>query len=305
MGVGNSRMKWPFLLLLSASLLGAAEAESVPYVRGAAVCLNGQGTPIFTEHADEPFPLLSVVKLPLAVAVLDKVDKRELDLEQGFDLTPAELNGETWSPLLKEHPQGGHFTLRELLAYCIAKSDNNACDILFRLAGGPSAVEEFFRRRYGENYGLIIVCGEDAFREDPTNMRSNTATPRALAMLLNDLYSSAHQSDNPLISKASASLLIEIMMQTHTGADRLVAACPPNAKLAHKTGSSGTHNGVTLAFNDVGILLLPNGSYASIVCLIRDSKEDTYTMNAAHAEVLQKTLKLLNSPNGISATDAK
>lgn len=305
MGAGNPRMKWPLLLLLSAPLLGAAEAEGVPYVRGVAVCLNGQGTPTLAEHADEPFPLLSVVKLPLAVAVLDKVDKGELDLEQGFDLTPADLDGETWSPLLKEHPQGGHFTLRELLEYCIAKSDNNACDILFRLVGGPSAVESFFRNRYGENYDLMIVCGEDAFRENPGNMRANTASPKALALLLNDLYAAAHQSDNPLVSKTSASLLLGVMMQTHTGADRLVAACPPNAKLAHKTGSSGTRDGVTLAFNDVGILMLPNGSYASIVCLIRDSKEDTYTMNTAHAEVLRKTLKLLNFPNDISATGAK
>jgi len=294
--IGNIRAEWSLLLLLSAPLLGAEEAEGVSYVRGAAVCLNGQGTPVLAEHVDAPFPLMSVVKLPLAVAVLDKVDKGELDLEQGFDLTPADLDGETWSPLLKEHPQGGHFTLRGLLEYCIAKSDNNACDILFRLVGGPAVVESFFRNHYGENYDLNIVCGEEAFRESPEKMRENTASPRALAMLLNDLYAAAHQADNPLISNTSASLLLEIMVQTHTGADRLLAACPPNAKLAHKTGSSGTHNGVTLAFNDIGILMLPNGSYASVVCLIRDSKEDTATMSAAHAEVLRQTLKLLNSP---------
>lgn len=289
-------MKWPLLLLLSASLLGAEEAGGVPYVRGAAVCLNGQGIPIIAEHVEEPFPLLSVVKLPLAIVVLDKVDRGELDLEQGFDLAPADLDAETWSPLLKEHPRGGHFTLRGLLEYCIAKSDNNACDILFRLVGGPSAVESFFRNRYGKNYGLVIVCGEDAFRENPENMRANTATPRALVLLLNDLYaSSTRQSDNPLVSKASASLLLGIMIQTHTGADRLVAACPSDAKLAHKTGSSGTRNGVTLAFNDVGILMMPNGSYASIVCLIRDSKADTRAMSAAHTEILRQTLELLNT----------
>lgn len=295
MHVGCLRMKWLIPLLMSAPLLGAGKQEEAPYVRGAAVCLNGQGTPILAEHADEHFPLLSVVKLPLAIAVLDKVDKGELDLERGFDLTPGDLDAETWSPLLKEHPQGGHFTLRGLLEYCVAKSDNNACDILFQLVGGPSVVESFFRKRYGENYDLVIVCGEDAFRENPGNMRANTASPRALAMLLNDLYAAAHQSDNPLISKASASLLLGIMMQTDTGADRLVAACPPNAKLAHKTGTSGTLNGVTLAFNDVGILMMPNGSYASIVCLIRDSKVDTCTMSAAHTEVLQQTLELLNT----------
>lgn len=287
-------MKWVFALFLSVPLL-MAEEPMRDYVRGAVICLNGQGTPAFAEHADEAFPLLSVVKLPLAVVVLAQVDKGKLNLGQAFDLTPKDLDSNTWSPLLKEHPQGGRFTLLELLEYCIAKSDNNACDILFRLVGGPPVVQNFFRTHYGKDCALTIVCGEEAFRENPENMRANTATPRTLATLLNDLYASAtHQAEKPLISRDSASLLLKIMAQTHVGVDRLASACPGNAVLAHKTGTSGTKNGFTLAFNDVGILMLPNGSYASIVCLIRDSKADTATMSVAHAEVTRQALKLLH-----------
>lgn len=274
-------------------------AEEVDFVLGSAVSLNGSPQMLLTCRQDEAFPLLSVVKLPLSVVVLDRVDKNELNLEQRFDLPAEKLDANTWSPLLKEHPEGGSFTLRELLTYCIAKSDNNACDVLFQLVGGPSTVQDFFRERYGRDFALTIVCGEDAFRDNPDNMRSNTASPRAVITLLNDLYAAAHPAANqpatPLLSATAAKLLLRIMTQTHTGADRLAAACPPEAELAHKTGSSGTHCGFTMAFNDVGILMLPGGSYAAIVCFLRDSRVNADTMCRQHRELCRKAVLLLKA----------
>jgi beta-lactamase class A len=49
------------------------------------------------------------------------------------------------------------------------------------------------------------------------------------------------------------------MATSPTGANRLRAGLPPGARLAHKTGSSGTDLGFTPATNDIGIVTLADG----------------------------------------------
>jgi beta-lactamase class A len=54
-----------------------------------------------------------------------------------------------------------------------------------------------------------------------------------------------------------------MMAEGPRGAERLKAGFPPKSAFAHKVGSSGDDLGLTLAYNDVGILTLPDKrSYA-------------------------------------------
>src|SRR5215813_8851891 len=75
---------------------------------GASVSLNG------TQH----FPMQSVYKFPIAMAVLHQVDAGKLKLEQSVsveksDLVPARLH----SPIRDKYPQGVNLSLKELLRY--------------------------------------------------------------------------------------------------------------------------------------------------------------------------------------------
>jgi beta-lactamase class A len=88
-----------------------------------------------------------------------------------------------------------------------------------------------------------------AFLRDPRD----TATPRDMLTFLTRLNAIE------LLSPMSTRLLLEILFDAPRGADRLKAGLPKDVKFAHKTGTSATYDGVTLAYNDVGIAILPDG----------------------------------------------
>ena len=49
---------------------------------------------------------------------------------------------------------------------------------------------------------------------------------------------------------------------------------PEGTEVAHKTGSSGSQDNITAAFNDIGIIRLPNGKHYAIAVFITNSKEN-------------------------------
>lgn len=53
----------------------------------------------------------------------------------------------------------------------------------------------------------------------------------------------------------------------------------------HKTGSSGTENGVTFATNDIGLIALPDGRRLAIAVFVTDSKADETTRDALIASI--------------------
>ena len=66
----------------------------------------------------------------------------------------------------------------------------------------------------------------------------------------------------------------ELMLNCETGNNRIKAALPPGAKLAHKTGT-GFSNGKTLrGINDVGIVVMPDGEYYPIAIFIKRTKSE-------------------------------
>ncbi len=276
-------MNWlrmfPALIVMPA----LASAPQASFTHGVAVSVGESPHLVEAAYADETFPLMSVVKFPLAIVVLHEVEQGRLALDDSHHLTAKQLDCETWSPLAKAHPQGGDFTLRELLRACVADSDNNACTYLFGLVGGPAAVHDFFRSNMGADFRLTITCGEDAFHDEPHKMRENRATPRSMAALLRACF-----VERKLLSPEHTELLWGIMSGPSAGEPRLGAGIPQGAALAHKTGSSGTRQGLTLARNDVGVLKLRDGRTACIVSFIRDSYATVPEMDAAHAALARR-----------------
>lgn len=253
---------------------------------GVAVSVNGQKCDEFISCENEMFPLMSVVKFPLAIVVLHQVEEGKLSMEQAFELSVSDMDAQTWSPLQRRYPEGGAFTLRELLHASICESDNNACNYLFSLVGGPQEVQHFFCQRYGSGFPLRVTQIENSIK-NPQRVEGNFATPVAILRLLEDVYAAAHcLGEKSLLSVASASYLLEVMAQTHTGNLRLRAGLSNNdICFAHKTGSSGVENGRTLAHHDAGIIMRPGRGYACVVSFISDSNESEEQMNARHSSI--------------------
>ena len=110
------------------------------------------------------YPMLSVFKFHQALAVCGWLRQGGIPLDTEVDVTPDMLQENTWSPLRDEHPQGGRFPYGTLLTYSLVQSDNNACDILFSLTGGPAMTDRYIRSLGVD--GFDIECTEAMMHEN-------------------------------------------------------------------------------------------------------------------------------------------
>jgi beta-lactamase class A len=216
-------------------------------------------------RGDYHHPMQSVYKFPLALAVLDRVDKGTMRLSASVHIAKGDLLPNTWSPLRERYPLGDvDLPLDSLLRYTVSQSDNNGCDILFRLLGGTGVVDEFVH-----THGITdmsIVATEEEMHKEWNVQYSNWSTPRAMARLLQLFHS------GKVLSRQTTDYLWEVMAGTTTAPGRLKGLLPAGTIVAHKTGSSGVNGkGITAATNDVGIIALPNNRYIAIVVFISDS----------------------------------
>ena len=185
---------------------------------------------------------------------------------------------------------------RALIDPMITRSDNTATDVLLRLVGGPSAVQDHMRALDNDGirvdrtlrelllvlyalkdpgpstsiYQALFGLGEEemarrrarAAAPDPDYSRDprDQATPRAMLALLAKL----HRAES--ITPSNRDILLEIMSRTTTGLRRIRGRLPPGVAVADKTGSAcGTTN-------DAGLITLPHGAGTlALVVYIKES----------------------------------
>jgi beta-lactamase class A len=217
-----------------------------------------------TLNGDQQFPMQSVYKFPIAMAVLAQVDQGNLKLDQQVRVETNDFVADfQHSPIRDENPQGAELRLAELLRYMVSESDGTACDVLLRLIGGPEAVTQYLRK-LGVN-DVVVANTEKEIGQDKAVQYRNYATPDAAIVLLRTLY------EGRGLSESSQALLLQLMIETPTGLKRIKGLLPDGTVVAHKTGTSATVDGVTAATNDVGLVTLPNGQHLAIAVFVSDS----------------------------------
>lgn len=236
------------------------------------VSISGNnGTDTLSINGEEHFPLQSVFKFPIALTVLHEVDKGLLSLNQKILLTQRDLLPNTWSPLREKYPNGNvKISLAEILKYTVSESDNNGCDILLRLIGGPGKVNDYIHKIGIKE--VAIVANEEKMHKSWDVQFLNWITPKASTSLLKLFY------ERRILSKKSYEYLWKIMSETSIGKDRIKGQLPKGTIVAHKTGTSDTNEqGVTASINDIGIVILPNGKYFATSVFVSNSKENNTT----------------------------
>lgn len=224
------------------------------------------------------FPMQSVYKLPLAVATLAAVDRGTLRLEQPVVVTPADYVGPGQrSPLRDAHPTGTTTTVGALLALSTAESDGSACDVLFRLLGGPPAVQRYLVRH--GLHGIMVRSTERAIGATQREQYLNWASPTGALALLRAVHAGR------LLSDTAQARLLRLLVETPTGPRRLKGQLPPGTVVAHKTGTSGTVAGRTAATNDIGIVTLPDGRHLAVAVFLSDSRLNEAAREAVIAGV--------------------
>ena len=270
-------------------------------------CVNG----------DQRFPLQSVMKLLVGLAVMDAVDHGRLRLEDVVVIRKQDLSLAVQPLARLVTEQGFRTTIDDLVRRAIVDSDSAATDVLIKRIGGPGAVQRaldrlgvtgvridrderhlqteigglVWRPQYVDSavldraYAAVPEARRDAaFRAYQTDPR-DTATPTGMVLLLRSL------ALGRLVSAPLTNRLLEIMVQTATFPDRLKAGVRAGWVLAHKTGTSGTWRGVTAATNDVGILRSPGGNFVSVAVFVADSRAPDADRARLMAQVARATIE--------------
>jgi beta-lactamase class A len=247
--------------------------------------------------------LASVYKLPIAVALLRRVEAGSLALSDSVRLDPWDfrIGRATLAP---NRPGGaGTYSLERLLDAMVTDSDNTASDALLALAGGPRAVTDTLAalgldgiridRSEGETlfefYGLpdslaavdrtpgrVSALVRSSSREANADAIARfAAEPRdaasalALAELLDRLWR------GELLSASGTRLLLDCLRNSAIDT-RIVAGVPPGTPVWHKTGTYGP-----AAIHDAGIVELPDGTHLALVVLVRQPRRDTESAERA------------------------
>lgn len=220
----------------------------------------------------------SVFKLPIAMAVLHLVDSGVFTLDKTIKLRKKDMRPDTWSPLRDKFPDGGEFTLRDLLGYLVSQSDNAACDNILKFLGGPEQVEDYIHSI--KVRGINIEVGEDGMAKNWEAQYTNWAKPVDMVKLIDKLYT------GKALLPPSRDFLIKILTETTTGPNRIKAKLPPGTVVAHKTGTSPTNDaGLSPATNDVGVITLPNGKHVAIAIFVCNSTADMATRELVIANI--------------------
>lgn len=243
-------------------------------------------------NADQRFPMASTFKVAVAGAILSKVDRGDLSLDQLVPVDPGMMVESEGLASTFRHP-GVSVSVKNLLELMLTVSDNTATDVLTKLAGGPAAVTAWVRAQDIEGLrvdrdtaGLIrdffhLQAGpfpqalEAGLKADPNledrSSKPNaefdadprdTATPEAMARLLQQIFT------GKALKPASTQLLTEIMERNTTGKARIRGRLPNGTVVAEKTGTIGG------SVNNVGVVTLPgNAGKVIIAVFIKQSSK--------------------------------
>lgn len=229
-------------------------------------------------NAYDHFPMQSVYKLPIGMAVMKQLDAGKIKLDQRVRVTKDDFIGrQSHSPIRDKYPTGKELTVSELMGWMLLESDGTASDVLMKLAGGPAVIQAYLTDLGIKD--MIVLDTEKAFAQDHSLQYRNWASPEAAVALLRALY------ERRGLSESAHELLLKLMTESITGPKRLKGLLPTGTFVAHKTGTSGTENGITAATNDIGIITLPNGRHAAIAVFVSDAPTDEATREGVIARV--------------------
>lgn len=213
-------------------------------------------------NGNDKYPMQSVFKFPIGVALLDCVSRGEFSLSDSVTLTKADLLPDLWSPIRERWPEGVRLPLVSVMTYMVAHSDNIATDFLIHKIGGVARIQDIVNRLGAKK---INIRNTEAEIQGSWSVQfDNWTTPNAMVDFLRLM------NDGKLLDKANTAVLWEIMSSASSGSvNRLV---PKTVTFARKTGYSGANSqGIIAAQNDVGIIEFEDGRRVAYAIFLTDS----------------------------------
>jgi len=202
--------------------------------------------------ADRQMETMSTIKIPLMIEVFEQIKAGKFKLTDKYTFDAADLRGGTG--VIRSLEPGAVLTVKDLITLMVIVSDNTATDVLYKMVGGPDAVN-----RRMEALGLQKTRAQTLAAPWFEALRSASSTeafyregkhpfglttPREMGSILEKMERGL------LVDKPSSELMLQIMRGQlyRTRIPRYITGY----RIPHKTGDFIPYVG-----DDVGMLEAP------------------------------------------------
>ena len=157
-----------------------------PGETGVALIIGSTDT--VTVNNENIYPMMSVFKVHQALAVCNAFDRSGQSLDTMMTIRRDALDPETWSPMMKEHPEPViRLTVKDLMRYSLIWSDNNASNFMFSSLVSVPGTDSFIATLIPRS-SFRIAYSESEMAADHSRAYSNTTSPLGAAELMDRLF---------------------------------------------------------------------------------------------------------------------
>lgn len=229
---------------------------------------------IIAINADTIFPTASMVKVPILIGIMHKINNGELNYHQVMTYTDSLYYSEG-EDILASYKSGEKIELSKLLMLMMSTSDNTASLWLQGLAGSGTLINKYLdslgmkdtrvnsrtegRKEYGAQYGW------------------GQTTPKEMATLMKMIV------DNKIIDKQISERMLRLMSRQYWD-EEAISQIPPNIFVADKNGAVDASRGE---------VMYVNGAHPYIVCICTKNNKDQSWKYDNEAWMLTRKLSAL------------
>lgn len=237
---------------------------------------GGEQTTVIDVDRDHEILAASVNKLAMAVALMDKVDRGELRMDQKVELTADVIESGSGSSGMwhLQKTYGDNLTLANVVTTLLIASEDSALPLIARVL--PRDELNAILERKG--FAVTRVSEDD---EDPTRFFHGVTTPAEMHRLLTGL------ADGTLLAPSSCEFLLTIMRWSepgYTDGIRRVMSSEERGRVAAKYGAYEDRR------HEIGIMFDRDGSVALTYAFFAAELPDMENYGATHAAVQARSV---------------
>lgn len=178
-------------------------------------------------NADTLFPTASIVKVPILIGIMDKIEKKELDYHQQLTWS-NQINYDPGEDILPYLHVGTTIELSKVIMLMMTISDNNASLWLQEMAGSGAAINSLMDSLGYRNTKVNSrTPGREMYREV---YGWGQTTPREMATIIENIAA------RKVLSDKASDRMLRILGRQYWDEEAL-SAIPPDVFVASKNGA--------------------------------------------------------------------
>jgi len=227
-------------------------------------------------NADTIFPTASIVKVPILVGIMDKMERKELNYDSALVYKDSLLYA--GSDILGSFKNNEKILLKKVIMLMLTTSDNTASLWLQSLAGGGSRINEIMELLDLKDTRVNSrTPGREEYR---AKYQWGQTTPKEMGILFEKIYR------NEVFSATACERMMRCLGRNYWDEDEAISQIPPTIEVFSKNGC------VNASRSEVMIVNAHKNPY--VFCIFTKNNKDTrWTHDNEAWVVARKISKLL------------